>query len=107
MFFAKIAKSFARLLRENGREAKEVGMSNECDRSYILIHRGLTTLNSIIDHRLEHIYNVYCENKPKSEAIVGEFLDTFFESKYIIHEPHSRILKRSRALPLKNFLMIF
>ena len=29
--------------------------------------------------RFEHIYNVYCENKPKSEAIVGEYLDTFFE----------------------------
>ena len=29
--------------------------------------------------RLEYIYNVYCENKPKSEAIVGEF-DAFFET---------------------------
>ena len=75
---------------------------------HVLINHGLKTLNSsIIDHRLEHIYNVYCENKPKSEAIVGEFLDTFFESKYVIHEPHGRILKSSRALPLKNFLMTF
>ena len=29
--------------------------------------------------RLEYIYNVYCENKPKSEAIVGEF-DAYFET---------------------------
>ena len=29
--------------------------------------------------RLEYIYNVYCENKPKSEAVVGEF-DNYFET---------------------------
>lgn len=31
------------------------------------------------------MYIVYCQNKPKSEHIVSEYIDTYFEVRYVIH----------------------
>lgn len=31
-----------------------------------------------------HMYIVYCQNKPKSEHIVSEYIDTFFEVRSTI-----------------------
>lgn len=31
------------------------------------------------------MYIVYCQNKPKSEHIVSEYIDTYFEVKYFIN----------------------
>lgn len=40
------------------------------------------------------MYIVYCQNKPKSEHIVSEYIDTYFEVGYFINHvptPHSMI----------------
>ena len=33
----------------------------------------------LFQERRLHMYVVYCQNKPKSEHIVSEFIDTYFE----------------------------
>lgn len=33
----------------------------------------------LLQERRLHMYIVYCQNKPKSEHIVSEYLDTYFE----------------------------
>lgn len=44
----------------------------------------------VFQERRLHMYIVYCQNKPKSEHIVSEYIDTYFEvrnwSLYIISE---------------------
>jgi triple functional domain protein len=32
-----------------------------------------------LQERRLHMYVVYCQNKPKSELIVSEYIDTYFE----------------------------
>lgn len=36
-------------------------------------------LSPHLQERRLHMYIVYCQNKPKSEHIVSEYIDTFFE----------------------------
>lgn len=33
------------------------------------------------------MYIVYCQNKPKSEHIVSEYIDTYFEVRLSKHSP--------------------
>lgn len=46
---------------------------------------SLTASNTVLvlipppQERRLHMYIVYCQNKPKSEHIVSEYIDTFFE----------------------------
>ncbi|EGV96924.1 Triple functional domain protein [Cricetulus griseus] len=66
----------------------------------------------IVERRL-HMYIVYCQNKPKSEHIVSEYIDTFFEDLKqrlghrlqltdLLIKPVQRIMKYQ--LLLKDFL---
>jgi len=32
------------------------------------------------------MYVVYCQNKPKSEFIVSEYIDTYFEVRHFFHK---------------------
>lgn len=43
-----------------------------------VIYFVYVTLNVLQERRL-HMYVVYCQNKPKSEHIVSEYIDTYFE----------------------------
>ena len=38
------------------------------------------------------MYVVYCQNKPKSEYIVSEYIDTYFEVFIVILNGHSGLL---------------
>lgn len=44
----------------------------------------IITLSGILlqDSKLRHMYVKYCENKPKSEYIVAEYVDSYFEVCY-------------------------
>lgn len=33
----------------------------------------------VLQERRLHMYVVYCQNKPKSEHIVSEYIETYFE----------------------------
>lgn len=38
----------------------------------------------VFQERRLHMYVVYCQNKPKSEHIVSEFIDSYFEVKGLV-----------------------
>lgn len=40
---------------------------------------GNGTSVCLLQERRLHMYVVYCQNKPKSEHIVSEYIETFFE----------------------------
>lgn len=46
-----------------------------------------------LQERRLHMYIVYCQNKPKSEHIVSEYIDTYFE----VRLPNQSL--RASALP--------
>lgn len=37
----------------------------------------------VLQERRLHMYVVYCQNKPKSEHIVSEYIETYFEVRDI------------------------
>lgn len=41
----------------------------------------------LLQERRLHMYIVYCQNKPKSEHIVSEYIDTYFEVRLSDHFP--------------------
>ncbi|MBN3319248.1 ARHGP factor, partial [Atractosteus spatula] len=53
-----------------------------------------------------HMYVVYCQNKPKSEHIVSEYIDTYFERVCVlvcVHDQVSELL----CLPLQDFFKYY
>ncbi|XP_055520297.1 rho guanine nucleotide exchange factor 25-like [Leucoraja erinacea] len=64
-----------------------------------------------------HMYVVYCQNKPKSEHIVSEYIDTYFEElkqqlghrlqlNDLLIKPVQRIMKYQLLLKVGNFLFL-
>lgn len=44
------------------------------------------TCSLCYQERRLNMYVVYCQNKPKSERIVSEYIDTYFEVRAIIYK---------------------
>ncbi|KAG7228352.1 hypothetical protein INR49_009216, partial [Caranx melampygus] len=73
-------------------------------------------LGLIVEERRLHMYVVYCQNKPKSEHIVSEYIETYFEElrqqlghrlqlNDLLIKPVQRIMKYQ--LLLKDFLKYY
>eukprot|EP00064_Thunnus_orientalis_P000819 superscaffoldBa00000048_g820 len=73
-------------------------------------------LGFIVEERRLHMYVVYCQNKPKSEHIVSEYIETYFEElrqqlghrlqlNDLLIKPVQRIMKYQ--LLLKDFLKYY
>ena len=49
----------------------------------------------VLQERRLHMYVVYCQNKPKSEHIVSEYIETYFEVRNVQHLPFKPFLKQT------------
>lgn len=50
-------------------------------------------LHKLQERRL-HMYVVYCQNKPKSEHIVSEYIETYFEVSACEEQAHKHMYTR-------------
>lgn len=89
LFVKQVSKMFTFLLDYLGTrsefkwEAKEINFSKM---SYFLLTCCLCFLDLFqLQERRLHMYIVYCQNKPKSEHIVSEYIDTYFEVRLLNH----------------------
>lgn len=57
-----------------------------------------------LQERRLHMYIVYCQNKPKSEHIVSEYIDTYFEVRLLHHfaPPRCRRCRVTQVISAKN-----
>lgn len=58
-------------IQEKGTKARKAGSKDD-------------NKNHSLQERRLHMYVVYCQNKPKSEHIVSEFIETYFEVSVLL-----------------------
>lgn len=66
------------------RKSKEMILS-KLSYFFSLLKATFVSVLFCLQERRLHMYIVYCQNKPKSEHIVSEYIDTYFEVRLFLH----------------------